>query len=161
MKTLQKERIKEILNLPPEAKVKGIIWRWVNARKEKKYPALVYELEGKRKIKHINSRTFNLLMKENLISGGNLKGNLTVCDLEELKIALKDFARLMNWDTRKLFYELLKDGSKEDLLPALRGVLGAVIRAVEEEKFSKEELNSIKTLIQVFWGVLKKATKKR
>lgn len=76
-----KERVREILGLPEEANIKGVIWRWVKSENKKyKYPAVYYELHGRKKLKHINSKTLSILKKENLLdynSANNLTNNLT------------------------------------------------------------------------------------
>lgn len=51
-----KNDLKAILGLPPEAKIKGIIYRKVKRNSDKKYPAVIYELDGSQHIKHINKK---------------------------------------------------------------------------------------------------------
>ncbi len=51
-----KDNLKAILGLPPEAKVKGIIYRKVKRNSDRKYPAVIYELDGSQHIKHINKK---------------------------------------------------------------------------------------------------------
>jgi len=65
--------LKQELSIPQEAKIHGITWRWVDKQKKKKYPAFVYEIQGKTKTKHIPKRLYHLLdtldTKTNLDTG--------------------------------------------------------------------------------------------
>jgi len=136
--------LKQELSIPQEAKIHGITWRWVDKQKKKKYPALVYEIQGKTKTKHIPKRLYHLL--DTLDTQTNLNTGLDTNS--DTSLNKEAFFKLVEGMTKHLNFD--------DKIELLKIALEAIL---EKDQLNWEEINRTKAMIKIFWSILKDQAK--
>ena len=168
---MNKQKIKEVLGLPNDAKVKGIIYRRVKRNSDKKYPAVVYEHEGKQHIKHLNrklreelglevsNRVSNQLdtvsnshVSNSVSNHGEVSNQVSNQYLTEVS---NRFLKSLIEGNHKEVAKTLGQLSKEERIEAIKTLCDGFLYLYEQNKEEfREEIESVKMLLELSLSII-------
>ena len=180
MKLKDKEKIKEILGLPEEAKPLCILFRPVSRRSKKHYPALLYRIKGQEKIKHIRKDLWEQVLKsgclDNTLDNGldnslesldnkldnklsKQEGNLSKQLSKHKESYLNNLSKHFLNISSLTFSDLLSKLSEEQRKEVLKELLEGIALFYQNSKIHPEEIEFISMLCEFLTDILKSFNK--